>query len=603
MTLEEALAEALAEQVITIADNTQPVCEAVKGAKVDVSGAVVSVGDVSSVEHPVGVRLTSKNLFNLQGRKVVNFGEIPNTTKRVFQGGKGIILGFARTNYCFNNTTAPYTITDNSVSYTCLDGWYGIGFDIKLLPDTTYVTSVSSRTGGIYLTEYDAEGNYIQVQGLLNSDNSTIAITTSPTTDWGVVSVCSDKGTTVGFTDLQLELGTTATPYAPYMDNFAGGKSKNLVDKENVDVKEWQITQTSATAFSIVENTAGRSFYIPCQPNTTYTMSKKVGGICTLAWTSEEPSVGMDVTGNVASGGGGATSVTLTTGENAAYLVAYFYHSMVDSATTVEEWVASIQIELGETATPYEPYYDLPQVQLKRQGANFFQTGNLEDYVGAKVHNLQLGQGSLTQGSYHSASSHNCNPQIKYAPGTYTIAANVTEGASKRIYIKAYAADGTTLTGDTVTIYKNASTAQLSYYTSYGGSWIGILSDTTSQLIITVPDNVAYWCLGFVFYYSNNDLNALANRITFSNIQVVKGTALPEEYEEYQEPRTYTANADGTVDGVRSLSPSMVLTTDNEGAVINARYFPESARGMQIAYGNLVQEETKLRDSVREGVV
>lgn len=62
-------------------------------------------------------------------------------------------------------------------------------------------------------------------------------------------------------------------------------------------------------------------------------------------------------------------------------------------------------------------------------------------------------------------------------------------------------------------------------------------------------------------------------------------------------PTTYTANADGTVD-VTSLSPSMVLTTDNGGAVINARYFPVAAEGKQIAYAELKQAEKAVRDNI-----
>ena len=43
-------------------------------------------------------------------------------------------------------------------------------------------------------------------------------------------------------------------------------------------------------------------------------------------------------------------------------------------------------------------------------------------------------------------------------------------------------------------------------------------------------------------------------------------------YEPYIEPTTYTPNADGTVEGITSISPTMTLLTDTEGAVIHCEY-------------------------------
>lgn len=43
-------------------------------------------------------------------------------------------------------------------------------------------------------------------------------------------------------------------------------------------------------------------------------------------------------------------------------------------------------------------------------------------------------------------------------------------------------------------------------------------------------------------------------------------------YEPYIEPTTYQSTADGTVGGVKSISPNMTLLTNNNGVVINANY-------------------------------
>ena len=58
---------------------------------------------------------------------------------------------------------------------------------------------------------------------------------------------------------------------------------------------------------------------------------------------------------------------------------------------------------------------------------------------------------------------------------------------------------------------------------------------------------------------------------TFTDIQIENG-GIATEFEPFIEPVTYPVNADGTVEGVTSLSPSMTLTTDTIGAVITAEY-------------------------------
>lgn len=57
----------------------------------------------------------------------------------------------------------------------------------------------------------------------------------------------------------------------------------------------------------------------------------------------------------------------------------------------------------------------------------------------------------------------------------------------------------------------------------------------------------------------------------YKGIQIERGT-VRTDYEAYKEPQTITANADGTVSGLTSISPTMVLSTDTEGVDINVGY-------------------------------
>lgn len=163
------------------------------------------------------ISVGGKNLLNLEGRSVVNFGAQLNTSKRTFSGGNGIILRLAANNYYDYGHARDdaYTVTENSVSYAIQNDWYGIGFDIKLKPNTQYKFRRNKDTakGLIYLIEYDKEGNYIK-----STSMSVNAVTTSPTTDWGVILFAQAIGYVVGGTDLQIEYGEVSTEYEPYIE-------------------------------------------------------------------------------------------------------------------------------------------------------------------------------------------------------------------------------------------------------------------------------------------------------------------------------------------------------------------------------------------------
>ena len=63
------------------------------------------------------------------------------------------------------------------------------------------------------------------------------------------------------------------------------------------------------------------------------------------------------------------------------------------------------------------------------------------------------------------------------------------------------------------------------------------------------------------------------------------------EYEPFKSPQTVTANADGTVEGITSLSPTMTLLTDTAGTVINCEYNKDTNKtlsAMTTAEGTVV---------------
>ena len=154
----------------------------------------------------------------------------------------------------------------------------------------------------------------------------------------------------------QLELGTSATAYTPYISDLTDVKvtklGKNLFDKDNPNKINGYF---SADGDSISPVPSTRSIYLACKPNTSYTASKITSARFALGFTSEVPAGGVEVNG-VAFSSSGATTLTSTSPADAKYLVVWFYHQSYDTGITEDEIMNTIQVELGSAATEYEAY-------------------------------------------------------------------------------------------------------------------------------------------------------------------------------------------------------------------------------------------------------
>lgn len=127
-------------------------------------------------------------------------------------------------------------------------------------------------------------------------------------------------------------------------------RGKNLFDKANANI----IIGYPAAENVISPAPTTKSVYIPCMPNTTYTVSKVVTARFAVAFTDVFPASKVAVTGRVQNNT--STSITVTSGTNSKYIVVWIYHSSYDTSITVDEVLATLQIEQGSTATEYEPY-------------------------------------------------------------------------------------------------------------------------------------------------------------------------------------------------------------------------------------------------------
>lgn len=155
--------------------------------------------------------------------------------------------------------------------------------------------------------------------------------------------------------------GTIPSPNPDYpqtINTTTGNQSinvcgKNLFDKDNANILNAYFDNAT---FTLTSNENNRVIYIACKPNTTYTITKfKSSYQRGMAYTKEVPNIGVPIYGlvNILSN---TTTGTITTGDDAQYLVLRLTNTNQDSAYTIQQMLDSVQIEENSSATPYEPY-------------------------------------------------------------------------------------------------------------------------------------------------------------------------------------------------------------------------------------------------------
>ena len=144
---------------------------------------------------------------------------------------------------------------------------------------------------------------------------------------------------------------------SPIMPQETGERTGNLFDKDKYNIVYGYFIAGGTTTITAESN--NNIVYIPCKPNTSYTVSKISSNRFGVGYTIDKPAAGVTVYGTVISYA--ATSLTVTTDSSAKYIVAYIRNGNATGASTLSEIVKSLQITESSTALPYEPYgYKIP---------------------------------------------------------------------------------------------------------------------------------------------------------------------------------------------------------------------------------------------------
>lgn len=153
-------------------------------------------------------------------------------------------------------------------------------------------------------------------------------------------------------------------------------EGKNLFDKNNYNSINAYFTANSPT---ITSSSSDRTIYIPCEPNTTYTISKNLVAYGrAVGYTSTIPAISSSVEGVIIISANNVSG-TITTGANANYLVIRAFNAGQDTLT-YQQVLASIQIEKSSTASTFEPYVS-QSYQVNLGSMELCKIGNYQDYI------------------------------------------------------------------------------------------------------------------------------------------------------------------------------------------------------------------------------
>lgn len=268
-----------------------------------------------------------------------------------------------------------------------------LNFDLPTaLPAGTYTISgnvvANTATYSVYITRF-ASGTQIGNNGIgagwTGNFKFTFTNSVPMTRLYFFINGNDADGASITFNNLQIEAGSTgstATTFEPYVGgipapnpdypqtvNTVTGRQvvtisdgdsqsqsyevnlgKNLFDKDNANIIVGYIDNAHT---AIISNANNRIIWIPCEPNTTYTIQKtRSPNTRDVACCSVLPDIGVQTTllGTVDKSG------TVTTNSTAKYLVIRLWSSAQDTVT-LDEMLSSVQIEKGSTATTYAPYF------------------------------------------------------------------------------------------------------------------------------------------------------------------------------------------------------------------------------------------------------
>jgi hypothetical protein len=331
--------------------------------------------------------------------------------------------------------------------------------------------------------------------------------------------------------------------------------SKNLIDVTKIAVQEESNIYISAVGEGYIEITtkAGyesnghRQTYIKLkdlcpqmQPNRTYVLSAETNSIIKMAHLRD-----MDYFIDF------GKPVFITEEMLESYLAFYGLDTRNDTTGGVCR-ISNIQFEEGPTPTEYTPYVDPASVTVTKCGKNVFNKNNYTiAYDNATINNQSNNVFDITGEVGGGA--------LMYSTGAFAIKLPQGLKLTSKIAVSLY------VTLVEVGAYDN----QLRYY-AYNDA-VALASETISlkvgerTKITMICEDIGEIMTRILFYLNDNRIKFEVDTLQIEYADTVT------DFNECVET-TYTPATDGTILGMKSLSPTMTLLTDTSGAIVECEY-------------------------------
>ena len=320
--------------------------------------------------------------------------------------------------------------------------------------------------------------------------------------------------------ELQLEEGSAATEFEPYTGGQpspnpdypqeiinCGDRTKNLIDKDNVEVLNAYIRDDDTISVQVSNN---RTIIYEIKPNTTYTISGqfvKISGASNddfrLGLSDSKPTYSSPLSDVYKGNFGQNLNYTFTTTSTQRWIAVKIANIQ---RTDFEQTLATIQIEEGPTATSYEPYgYKIP---VNVRSENLFDKEHY-NYIAAYLSNTN----KLTTGSGEDCTT----LYIKCKPNTtYTVSKTSLFGNDRFCLF------------DTSSLPTIGDTA-LSYVGTRSGN------DNSKNLTIITNSTAQYLC---IFVKASSTAPSASRENIINTLQIVEGSTVPSKYIPYYNQTT-----------------------------------------------------------------
>ena len=222
------------------------------------------------------VTVSGKNLLKTGGLTLgaPSSTEFSNATKRTFTDGT-YIIGLTLNNYYMTTPVVSHSVSENRVTIETSAKAYGLAIPIVgLIPQQNYTFSCDKVSGAIGVSYFEQDGTFIS--NTVTSQTS-IVLTVPQNAYYTLLHfVPTTDGETGTYTNIQLEIGSSASSYTPFRAPSTSSVTFGVQSANKWD-EEWVVSHEdiNTTTGEIVPTSASYQYFrsknfIPVQGDTPY---------------------------------------------------------------------------------------------------------------------------------------------------------------------------------------------------------------------------------------------------------------------------------------------------------------------------------------------